>query len=126
MVLESSVAFVESAGFGAEFVEDQPFLVAALFPFGEVLFVDPVSVEVGFEDWKDFRVAVEPLDELDGGFSIEEPLIEFLPDVERETCDLTFACSHNLTFRVLQCRLPRAAFSPTEQPYRDLSALFSI
>jgi hypothetical protein len=58
--LEVFAAGGELGGLGGDVLAEEPFLVAALTPFGEVLFVDGVIAEVVGEDLADCREGVEP------------------------------------------------------------------
>ena len=66
---------------------EQPVAVAALFPFGEVLFSDGAIVEVGSEDDFDFGERVEPGEDGFGGEAVVEFEVELLADGVRQATD---------------------------------------
>jgi hypothetical protein len=79
-------------------VKEEPIAVAALFPFGEVLFGDRVVFEVGGEDGFDFGERVEPGEDRFGGNAVVEFEVELFADGMREARDFADArCSvHNI------------------------------
>jgi hypothetical protein len=81
-------------------VLQEPVAVAAMFPFGEVLFVDGAVVEVGREYGFDFGEGVEPGKDGPGGETIVEFEVELFSDGVGKTSDFADAsCSvHNILF----------------------------
>jgi hypothetical protein len=81
-------------------VLEEPVAVAALFPFGEVLFGDGAAVEFGGEDGFDFGERVEPGEDGFGGDTVVEFEVELFADGVGEAGDFADArCSvHNILF----------------------------
>jgi hypothetical protein len=74
----------------------QPFAVAALTPFGEVLLGDGVALEVFAQDGFDGGLVVEPLDEVGAKFAVFEAEVEFVANGFGEAGDFTGA-AHGAT-----------------------------
>ena len=95
----------------------EPLLEAALTPLGEVLRLLPLCVwrsatwqfealprsalirdepilEEPFHVMSDHRIRVEPIEYVFGGHVVHDLMIQFLTDVERQTGDFAFSCSH--------------------------------
>jgi hypothetical protein len=72
-------------------VEVLPIEEAALFPMGEIDFVDGLAVEVVGEDGLDFREGVEPGGELLGFLAVVEALVELVADGAGEAGDFALA-----------------------------------
>ena len=75
----------------AGFLEAEPVLMAALAPFGEVLFGDGVAIEIFFEDFLNFFGSVEPGDDFGAGLAVFEASAEFMAIVFGETGDFAGA-----------------------------------
>lgn len=60
----------------------KPVEVAALFPLGEVLFVDGASAEAGGHDFLGLGEAIEPHNEGDAGLAIAEAVAKLIVDDE--------------------------------------------
>ncbi len=72
---------------------EEPVAVAALFPFGEVLFGDGVVVEMLRRNGFGFEEGVEPGEDLFGGEAVEEFEVELFADGVREATDFADARS---------------------------------
>jgi len=79
------------AGLLEELLVAEPFAVAALFPFGEVLGADGAAAEVVGEDGLNFGDFVEPFGDLDGGLASIEELIGFFAKGTGQMGDFAFA-----------------------------------
>jgi len=73
---------------------DEPVVVTAVAPVGQIDLVERAPVEVGGEDGLDFRDGVEPIEDGVGLFAVAEAAIELLTDVVREAGD--FSGAHGL------------------------------
>ena len=81
----------EVAGLFEGFLPEDPVLVAAGFPFGEVLFADGVALEAFGEDLPGFGLTVEPGDEFDALFAAVEAAVELVAEGAGEAGDFTVA-----------------------------------
>ena len=72
----------------------EPLLVGVLAPFGQILLRNVPVLEEPFHVMSHRRIAVEPIQDVFGGHVVHDLVIQFLPDVERETGNFTFACRH--------------------------------
>lgn len=75
----------------------QPFLIAAVAPFAEVLLGDAFSGEQSVEDVLDFGMTIEPIEDGRGEFGVLEPAIEFFADFPRDAGD--FSGAHRFLFQ---------------------------
>ena len=76
----------------------EPILVAAMAPFGEVLFADRFAVEGGVNEVPGLRQFVEPLEEGSAEFAVEEAEVELFAGLVRETGDFADASFHRMNF----------------------------
>ncbi|MGO8679047.1 MAG: hypothetical protein ACLQVX_24675, partial [Limisphaerales bacterium] len=72
--------FGELAGQGTGFLLAQPFRVAALLPFGEILFVDGAAAEMLFEDVLNGGQAIEPFDQFFALFAVFDAAAQVVAD----------------------------------------------
>ena len=79
-------------GIGKEVLGGEPFLVAAVAPFGDVLGCDGASVELAGEDGLDLGEPVEPLQDGFGFEAIFETGVELSADLAGEAGDFTDTC----------------------------------
>ena len=112
-VAEHLAGFPESVGIQAAFVVDEPFLIAALPPLGEVLRRDGASAEERVEDFDGVGLDIDPVKDEGGGFAVQEEEVQSVPQSEGEACDFSGASRHFLNscwflvlgswFLVLRC-----------------------
>ena len=88
----------EDAGFVEEGLEGEPFLVAALAPFRDVVLVNWPALELFRHHSHDVRVRVQPFDEAVSRLAVGEADVELLPDFERESCNLAVSGCHMFIF----------------------------
>ena len=69
----------------------EPIKVAAAAPRGEVLAIDGAAAKPSDEDGLNFRLAVEPGNELEAGGPVQELAVEFIADGPGKTGDFTDA-----------------------------------
>ena len=84
--------FGEAFGEVLGVLEAEPVLVAALFPFAEVGFVDGAAAEVFGQDGLDFGEGVEPVEDFGGGLAVFEAVADLFAEGEGEAGD--FAAGH--------------------------------
>ena len=84
-----------------------PLGIAAVAPFGEVLFADGFAVEAVLEDALDFGEFVEPNDDFAAGGVGFEAGVEFLADVAGETGDFAGSVHLKVRGKILEVRCGR-------------------
>jgi len=82
------------AGFVEKGIEREPFLVSAGAPFREVAIGNWAAFELFGHDFHDLRVRVQPFDEAICRLAIGEAAVELLPDVERDSRNLSVTRFH--------------------------------
>ena len=106
-VAEDLAAFTESVGIEAAFAGGEPFLIAALPPFGEILRRYGATAEERVEDFDGFGFDIDPVENEGGGFAVHEEEVQSVPQSEWEACDFSGASRHFLNsfwFLVFQRR----------------------